>query len=286
MSSKNCLIVANSFKDASSVLGKEISSFLSDRGWNVRVFSYNGQDALENAVKTSFEGMSLVVTLGGDGTVLFASRGCAPLGIPVFAVNLGEFGFLAGIKKDNWRKSLQDFLDGKSSLSRRHMVRCVVERDGKDVFHCSGMNDVTVSSTAASRLINVDVSYADAFLGPFKANGLIIATATGSTAYSAAAGGPIMSPPLDALVLTPISSFSLSARPLVFSSEEKIAVTVKPSRVSVHLSVDGQINFDLQEKDRVLLYIPEYSVTLVGYTLETFYSALQSKLNWSGGPRA
>ncbi len=281
-----CLLVVNSFKRESARISDLIKDYLSEKGWEVGVFSYDGQEALENGVDTAFEGVDLVVTLGGDGTVLFASRGCAPAGIPVFAVNLGEFGFLASIQKDDWRGPLEDYLSGNISCVSRYMVYCSVFRNGREVFSSNGLNDVTVSSEAASRLINLDVSYSGANLGPFKANGIIVATATGSTAYSAAAGGPIISPGLKALVLTPISSFSLSARPLVFSADGKLSVKVLPSRARMGLMVDGQINFSLEEGDEVVLGIPDYKVKLVGGSLEKFYSALQSKLNWSGGPRA
>ena len=267
-------------------MASQISSFLEERGWTVGIFSYDGQEALKNGVEAVFEGMDLAVSLGGDGTVLFVSRGCAPLGIPVFAVNLGEFGFLASIQKNGWRKPLEEYLDGKLPCLSRFMVTCSVMREGREVFSCCGLNDMTVSSEAASRLINLDVSYSGSNLGPFKANGIIVATATGSTAYSAAAGGPIMSPGLKALVLTPISSFSLSARPLVFSADGTLSVRVLPSRAKIGLMADGQINFELKENDTVILGIPNYRVKLLGGSLDKFYSALQSKLNWSGGPRA
>ena len=281
-----CLLVVNAFKGESSDIASQIGSFLAERGWDVGTFSYNGQEALKNGVSTVFDGVDLAVSLGGDGTVLFVSRGCAPLGIPVFAVNLGEFGFLASIQRNGWRKPLAEYLGGNLPSISRYMVVCRVIRDGVEVFSSNGLNDMTISSEAASRLINLDVSYAGSNLGPFKANGIIVATATGSTAYSAAAGGPIISPGLKALVLTPISSFSLSARPLVFSADGTLSVRVLPSRAKIGLMADGQINFELKEDDTVLLGIPNYKVKLLGGSLDKFYSALQSKLNWSGGPRA
>ncbi|HBB43376.1 MAG TPA: NAD(+) kinase, partial [Treponema sp.] len=115
---------------------------------------------------------------------------------------------------------------------------------------------------------------------------LIVATATGSTAYSAAAGGPIIEPSLDAMVLTPISSFSLSARPLVFGSQGEIAVTVLPSRSGMELTVDGQERFALETGDVIIMGVPSYKAQIVCATQEKFYASLQSKLNWSGGPRA
>ncbi len=283
---KKCLIVINSFKEEASSLGQKINSFLTGRGVVCSEFSYDGKDAQSKNVSASFKGYDFVVTLGGDGTVLFASRGCAPLGIPVFPVNLGEFGFLAGIQKDAWKTELECFLEGKSPVIERTLVRCEVLRGGETVFTTCGMNDIVISSSASSRLVNLGVAYNHAKLGPFKANGVIIASPTGSTAYSAAAGGPILDPSLKALVLTPISSFSLSARPLVFAADGELAITVLPSRANLGLTADGQIYFDLQINDVIILGVTEYSVRLAGASQEKFYAALQSKLNWSGGPRA
>ncbi|MBP5443283.1 MAG: NAD(+)/NADH kinase [Treponema sp.] len=282
---KKCLLLVNSYKADSVEMAQKIRPYLESRSIGVEVFTYDGKHAQNENIEPPFEGMDFVITLGGDGTVLFASRSCAPLGIPVFAVNLGEFGFLASVGKDSWQKELDDFLAGNKKISSRYMVSCRVVRGGKTVFQGRGMNDVTISSSGASRLVNLDVYHDGAFLGPFKANGLIVATATGSTAYSAAAGGPILCPSVKALILTPISSFSLSARPIVFS-EGVLEIIVTAERYPVGISVDGQVGFDLEQDDRIQLEIPECCARLVGATENTFYAALQSKLNWSGGPRA
>ncbi|MCI6442219.1 NAD(+)/NADH kinase [Treponema sp.] len=284
---KNCLIVSNSFKTDADRLGKEISSFLRERKITASVFAYNGKDAVhEKPLEIDFTGYDFAVTLGGDGTVLFAGRGCAPLGVPVFPVNLGEFGFLASVSKESWKVELEKFLEGKIFISERNLVKCEVMRNGSTVFACAGLNDCVISSSPSTRLVNLSVAYNHALLGPFKANGIIVSTPTGSTAYSAAAGGPIVEPSTPALVLTPVSSFSLSARPLVFGKNGEIVITVLDSRADVALECDGQIRFKLLKDDVIILGIPEYTARLIGSTQEKFYAALQSKLNWSGGPRA
>ncbi len=282
----NCLIVVNSFKKAASELGNDVVVFLKDNNVSCSQFVYDGNCAKNDDVNVSFAGYDFVITLGGDGTVLFACRGCAPLGIPVFAINLGEFGFLASVQVYEWKQKLFDYLHGKSCLNERFLIQAEVMRSGKTVFITSGMNDIVISSTASSRLINLNVAYKWASLGAFKANGLIISSATGSTGYSAAAGGPIVEPSLATMLLTPISSFSLSARPLVFGPDGELAITVMPSRVEVGLSADCQIEFALQSNDTVILKVPEYKAYLICSEQEKFYAALQSKLNWSGGPRA
>lgn len=281
-----CLIVSNSFKKTSQTLGKEISSFLETRKIQVEVFSYNGRENACIIQGPDFSKYDFVLTLGGDGTVLFASRACAPLGIPVFPINLGEFGFLASVSTANWKDELAQFLDGKSFISERNLVCIEVIRNGNTVFECAGLNDCVISSSPSARIVNLEVAYNHALLGPFKTSGLIVATPTGSTAYSAAAGGPIVEPSTTALVLTPVSSFSLSARPLVFGKNGEIVITVLESRCDVVLDCDGQISFSLLKGDVIILGIPEYTAKLISSTQEKFYAALQSKLNWSGGPRA
>lgn len=283
---KNCLVLVNALKKEASSLSKEISAFLKSRSVSTEIYSYNGDDGSGETDSLSFSGFDFTVTLGGDGTVLFACRECAPLGVPVFPVNLGEFGFLAVVSPCQWKNELNSYLEGNAFCAARSLVKCEVVREGKTVFTSCGMNDAVVSSPGSSKLINLEVAYNHALLGPFKANGIIVSTPTGSTAYSAAAGGPILDPSLNGLVLTPISSFSLSARPLVFGSSGEIAITVMPSRVEVGLSLDGQVNFNLKEKDVIILGIPAYKAKIICSTQERFYASLQSKLNWSGGPRA
>ncbi|MGN0728625.1 NAD(+)/NADH kinase [Treponema sp.] len=283
---KNCLVIANSFKKDAESLASEISAFLKERSIKTSLFLYDGNKVRSQFLELDFSGYDFVVTLGGDGTVLFACRGCAPIGIPVFPVNLGEFGFLAAVSKNGWQEELDFFLRDKCYISSRSLVQCEVLRSGKTVFTCCGMNDCVISSCPSSHLVNLNVAYNHALLGPFKTNGIIVSTPTGSTAYSAAAGGPIVAPELSALVLTPVSSFSLSARPLVFGENGEIVITVMKSRSDVLLTCDGQIDFALSEGDVLILKIPQFHARLVCSTQEKFFSALQSKLNWSGGPRA
>lgn len=283
---KKCLVVSNSFKKDAEYLAGQICRLLESRGYEPVLFSYNGRSASREDFDIDFAGNEFVVTLGGDGTVLYASRQCAPLGIPVFPVNLGEFGFLAVVSKENWESELNSFLDGKTYISERTLVDCEVLRGGKTVFKGTGMNDCVISSSPSAHLVNLRVAYNHAVLGPFKSNGLIVSTPTGSTAYSAAAGGPIVDPSMPALVLTPVSSFSLSARPLVFGQKGELMITCLDSRSGIGLEVDGQICFELETNDIIILGIPEYRAFIAGSTQEKFYAALQSKLNWSGGPRA
>ena len=280
---KKCLIVVNTHKDESQNLGRMIQSYLAAKSIESSVFCFDGF-----STENPFTGFDFVITLGGDGTVLFAARGCVKNKIPVFPVNLGEFGFIASIQKNEWQKELDLFLAGKSEVDERNMLNAaLVSTRQSEPFSGIGLNDVVICAKTAARTIMFTVSYNDVPLGTFKADGIIISTATGSTAYSASAGGPIIDPELDALVLTPINSFSLSSRPLVVSPRGEVGITILPSRENdVIITIDGQKPFDLHEGDCIKIRRLQEKVKLVGCTTNKFYGALRSKLNWSGGPHA
>lgn len=280
---KNCLIVVNTKKKDSQIYGKEISDYLSERGISSSFYSFDGFSD-----DNPFPGNDFVITLGGDGTVLFAARGCVREKIPVFAINFGEFGFIASVQKNEWKEKLGRFLEGKSQTEERSMIHAalITGNDGRN-FSSIGLNDVVICAKTAASTISLEVTYNEVPLGKFKSDGIIVSTATGSTAYSASAGGPIIDPELDALVLTPVNSFSLSARPLVLSPKGEIRVKILPFRQKdVIITVDGQALFDLHEGDVLKIRRISDRFILAGSSTESFYSALRSKLNWSGGPHA
>lgn len=279
---KNCLIVINTYKEESRDLANEIQTFLNQKGFLSAIYEFNGFSDIY-----PFSGYDFVITLGGDGTVLFASRGCANLGIPVFPINLGQFGFIAGVQKSVWQASLQEFIDGKLSIYKRSLLSFKVIRDDEEIFLGCGLNDLIVNSATGSQIVKLGLACNKISLGECKADGIIIATSTGSTAYSASAGGPIVDPDVDALVLTPINPFSLSMRPLVVNSNAELTIKIIPSREKkVNLVVDGQKPYELIENDEVKITKLEKPALLVGTSKENFYNALRFKLNWSGGPHA
>jgi NAD+ kinase len=277
---KNCLIVVNTDKPKSELLGIETANFLKLRGVEYTFLDFNG-----NEQDCDWKSFDFVITLGGDGTVLFAARGAAKHSIPVFPVNLGEFGFIAGVQPDEWEKYLDLFLQGKLKTVLRTMLSAQVIRGGKIVESHQALNDIVVSAKSAAQTISMDVSVNETTLGHFKADGAIVSSPTGSTAYSASAGGPIVGPDLDALVLTPLNPFSLSARPIVFSTRALLQIKLIPSRNrDAILTVDGQKPIDLKDNDIIQIKKSEHDAILAGTSVEKFYNALRNKLNWSGGP--
>jgi NAD+ kinase len=296
---KTCLIVVNTHKNPSLELSGVISAFLKSRGVAPEVFLFPqnpgllpslGPEASANPLDP-FAGKDLVITLGGDGTVLFAARRCAPLGIPVFPVNLGEFGFIAHVQRRDWERQLGDFLDGKIAAEGRTMAEVTVEgleKTQKKTFTSNALNDIMLVAENPTKLITLDISCHGTSFGRFKADAIIVATPTGSTAYSASAGGPIIDPALDALVLTPVCPFSLSSRPLVLTPESELEITLpNPNAPAVQVLADGQfVGNAAFGESRIRVKKSKYAVKLAGSDSATFYAALRSKMNWSGGPVA
>ncbi len=276
------LIIINVSKDESMSLAQEIAVYLSKKGVQHDFLSFDG--FVDN---TDFKGYDFVITLGGDGTVLYAARNASKYGLPVFPVNLGEFGFIASIQPDDWKKELKVFLDGKASFEKRSMLKVEVHREGKKIYSSLSLNDAVISTQRGLSTVMLSVKRNSLPLCRLKADGLIISTPTGSTAYSAAAGGPIVSPDLEAFVLTPLNSFSLSSRPIVLSPDSKLEVNIEKCRAKdIFFTVDGQEPFKIQCGDMITAVLNKNKAMLVAGTAEKFYNALRSKLNWSGVPHA
>ena len=281
MKVKKSLIVVNSFKEESKSLGNEIQAYLQSLGLQADIFLFNGYSE-----QYPFYGYDFVITMGGDGTVLFAARGCAPLGIPIFPINFGSFGFIASVQRDEWKRELDDFFAGKAVVDERSLLQADLIRGQNRRLSATGMNDIVICGKTAGHMITFSVLYDKVPLGEIKSDGIIVSTATGSTAYSASAGGPIIDPDLDSMVLTLMNAFSLSSRPLVLSPDGELEIEILPSRMSdVVISVDGQIPVDLHVGDVIRVCQHEKKAKLIGCTKEKFYNALRSKLNWSGGPQ-
>ena len=279
---KKALLIINVSKDESMTLAQEIATFLSKEGVQHEFLSFDG--FVDN---TDFKGYDFVISLGGDGTVLYAARNASKYGLPVFPVNLGEFGFIASVQPEDWQKELKVFMDGKALFEKRSMLKIDVLREGKKVYSSLSLNDAVISAERGVSTIMLSVKRNSLPLCRLKADGLIVATPTGSTAYSAAAGGPIVSPEVEAFVLTPLNSFSLSSRPIVLSPDSKLEISIEKSRIKgICLTVDGQEPFALNYGDIITIAMNKKKALLVAGSEEKFYNALRSKLNWSGVPHA
>jgi NAD+ kinase len=223
--------------------------------------------------------LDFVVVLGGDGTLLSTSRAVAQSGIPVLGVNLGSLGFLTEVPLPELYQALDDVDQNRATVESRSLVQCELLRKGKSIMSYSALNDVIVNKSALARLNTYELFIDKAFVTTYKADGLIISTPTGSTAYSMAAGGPILTPSVDAFVITPVSPHSLTHRPLVVRDSVEIEIIVKTGDEEAYLSVDGQVGMPVRDEDRVLCRKAEYKVQLLRIR-RAFFEVLRTKLKW------
>ena len=222
-----------------------------------------------------------LIVLGGDGTLLAAARAMGANQVPILAVNLGGLGFLTSVTLDELYPVLEKVLAGTANLSGRMMLQAEILHDGKTSDKQIALNDAVANKAALARMLDFDVHVDGHHVGRYRADGLIVATPTGSTAYSLAAGGPIIHPDLDAFVITPICPHMLTNRPLVVPDTAKVELDFAPSHEPVYLTMDGQIGFQLDAKDRVVITKSQHKVQVVKPPTMTYYEILRSKLRWS-----
>ena len=221
----------------------------------------------------------LIVVLGGDGTLLSMARAVGDLGVPLLGVNLGELGFLTATTLDEMFPALEAWLAGRMAIDERMMLSARVLRDGQAIGEYAALNDVVITKSAMSRIVNLSVSVEGQYATAYRADGLIISTPTGSTAYSLSAGGPILFPAMDAIVLTPICSHTLTNRPIVLPAGQRVEVTLLTDQ-EVMVTVDGQVGLNLREGDTVEVRQATARIRLVRFPQQGFFSVLRTKLKW------
>lgn len=233
----------------------------------------------------------LVVTLGGDGTLLHAVRELADRPIPVFGVNLGGLGFLTASRVDTLWERLDSALRGAGPVARRMTLAAEVVRDGAKPGRHHGaepvrhhaLNDAVVhKGGSGSRVLRLALVVDGDAVGSYPSDGLILSTPTGATGYSLSAGGPLLAPDLDAMIVTPICAHTLAIRPIVIGADQTIEVTVEQSTDHAFLVVDGQVEEPLVTGDTVRVRKGDYRVALAGIDAGTYFAALREKLMWGG----
>lgn len=274
------VVVANLEKRRAAEYLKSITKTLEAKGITTLVLSYRGQETVTAELEAEYSSAQAAIVLGGDGTVLFSCRLFSSRPIPILGVNLGTVGFMTEVLGEEWLEALESFERGEAKISERLMLDIEVHRDGRTLLRESGLNDCVLSGASASRLVVLDVDLSGVFLGQYRADGIIVASPTGSTAYSLSAGGPILHPETEALILTPICPHSLSNRPLVIPPQEKITVSVKQNqRIPVTLTVDGRGVFQPRPGDKVTVTRHPKKALLVKSDRRSFYEIVHAKLN-------
>jgi len=226
------------------------------------------------------DGTQLVIVLGGDGTLLSAARAINGRDVLLFAVNLGSLGFLTTITVDQLYPELERMRRGEHRIGVRGMLHCEVIRDGDTVSSYTALNDVVLTKMALARVIDIEVYWDRHFVCKYRADGLIVSTPTGSTAYSLAAGGPIIFPQVAALTITPICPHMLTNRPVILPDSGEITMSARSEDEEIYLTVDGQVGQPLKRGDRVVCRRSEHTLQLVRPPNMLFFDVLRQKLKW------
>jgi NAD+ kinase len=271
--------VARLAREAIGLLaGRGISVWINDESADILGYPHLGVS--ENEL---IKRVSVVVVFGGDGTILRTARAAAPQAIPILGVNLGAFGFLAEVNGPDVETALHRLLAGDYQLDERMMLQARVERSAPTAQEFIALNDIVLTKSGYARLLKLHTHVNGEHLATQLADGLIVATPTGSTAYSLSAGGPIVHPAVDGIVLTPICAHTLNARAVLVSGGDTIAIRVEPVGTAPPppiLTVDGQEGFPLRTGDEVRVARSPHRTRLVRLGRGGFYSILRAKLTW------
>lgn len=224
----------------------------------------------------NIENADLIVSFGGDGTLLAAARESMKKDMPIMAVNMGTLGYLAEINPENAIKMLQNYENGNYILDERRLLE--VEYNDEKYYALNEL--VLIKGGLMSHLIQVEVYANDIFVNKYRADGVIVATPTGSTAYSLSAGGPIVHPSLKAITITPLSPQSLTARPIILDGKEKLSFKMYSRDDDIHLNIDGNICFQVKENDKISAILSNKKIKIIRSGEKDFYSILREKLKW------
>jgi NAD+ kinase len=278
-------IISKPRSETAAHLVPDLIAWLDARSVRVRLDAESAgyaerQDSL--AREQVAQGVGLVIVLGGDGTLLSAARAIGGGGTPIFAVNLGGLGFLTAITIDEIYTQLERALNGDFRIEQRRMLHCELWRAGARMAAFDALNDLVLTKFEIARMIELEVQVDGRFVCVYRADGLIVATPTGSTAYSLSAGGPIVYPSVAAIVVTPICPHTLTNRPVVLNDESVVDVVNLSEHDATYLTIDGQLGELLKRGDTVSCRRSEYATNLIQPPAIQFFDVLREKLKWGG----
>jgi NAD+ kinase len=224
--------------------------------------------------------VDLVLVLGGDGTMIATARMIGDSDVPVLGINFGGLGYLAEFRIEELHSALEAILTGNYRLDKRVMLSVELLRGQESITKNRVLNDVVINKSALARIIEIEAYFNQQFVNSFRADGLIVSTPTGSTAYNLSAGGPVIFPSMNAIVITPICPFTLSNRPIVVPDDADIELRLKTDKEDVALTLDGQVGFALQVEDRVMIKKSNTTFKLIQPANRNYFDVLRDKLRW------
>ena len=244
-----------------------------------RIFEKGSFDTETINSKSDFNKMDFMLVLGGDGTFLSLVRAIQNRAVPILGIHLGDLGFLAKVTLKDLFYRLDQVAKNNYFVEDRSLIKSKIRKDDQTIEHVS-LNDFVFANGESFRMLNTSVRVDDHFVGNYKADGLIISTPTGSTAYSLSAGGPIVTPNVDSMIITPTSAHSLTSRPLVVPGHSKITVSFSGSADSIRFVADGQVHEILNPKSQVEVVKSGYTVSLIDFKDTDYFKTLRVKMGW------
>jgi len=245
-----------------------------------RIEHQTGCSVLQVPTEKLADEVDLVLVLGGDGTMIATARMVRDSDVPVLGVNFGGLGYLAEFRFEELYSALESILAGKYRLDKRVMLAVELWRGDEMITHNRVLNDVVINKSALARIIEIEASFNRQFVNSFRADGLIVSTPTGSTAYNLSAGGPVIFPSMNAVVITPICPFTLSNRPIVVPDDAEIELQLKTEKEDVALTLDGQVGVSLRVEDRVVIRKSHTTFNLIQPMNRNYFDVLRDKLRW------
>ena len=240
-------------------------------------------DAHQGGTADIPEDLLCMIVLGGDGTFLSVARFIGHRDIPLMGIKFGEVGFLAETTEENLDHALSCLLKGDYLTQTRTRLDVKVVRNGQQIIDVDVLNDAVINKSALSRLASCAVYLDSHYLTTYRADGLIMATPTGSTAYSLAAGGPVVNPQVPSIIMTPICPFTLTNRPLIIPDAVNIEIRLEGSPEDMVLTLDGQEGFEMDPKDRIYIKKSQNSIKMISFDAQSYFNVLKTRLKWSGG---
>ena len=286
MSSSSVGIIYKHHHEPAKTEAENLGVWFRKKGIAVFLEEMNAEGSVNGSFKESSiipKDVDWVIVLGGDGTLLGAARRIGRYGVPILGVNLGGLGFLTCVQLNRIYPVIETMINGGLAVESRVMLETRVMRDNREVIRFQVLNDVVINKSTLARIIDLDVTIDDEVLTTFRADGLIISTPTGSTAYNLSAGGPILYPTIESLILTPICPFTLTNRPIIVPDSAVIRIKMgKESEGTVILTFDGQVGFDLRHDDMVHIHKSKEKINLFRPPDHSYFNILRTKLMWGG----
>ncbi|MGA1845802.1 NAD(+)/NADH kinase [Deferribacter abyssi] len=278
----NIALIAKPHSETSKPVAQKIYTFLKEKNKNILLdkraaYVLNLPSNSEEEIKEISE---LIIVLGGDGTLISAIRLIDNKDTPILGINLGRLGFLTETKVHEAIQILENILQDNYKCEKRMKLHGKILNNDNDNYHMEVLNDIVIHKGALARIIEMDVFINDMFVNTYRSDGLIIATPTGSTAYSLAAGGPIVFPTMDSILITPICPHSLTHRPIIIPDDSVIKIVIKSEDEKIFITFDGQIGKKLEKGDNIIIKKSTNFARLIIPHNRNYFSLLREKLNW------